>query len=58
MKVHFGKNISFNSDLVEMLSPSNLENNIIYVKNNHLFLLPAGMNNQYLHLKDCGVLSW
>ncbi len=58
MKVHFGKNISFNSDLVEMLSPSNLENNIIYVKNNQLFLLSAGMNNQYLHLKDGGVLSW
>lgn len=58
MKIHFGKNISFNSDLVEMLSPSNLENNIIYVKNNQLFLLPAGMNNQYLHLKDGGVLSW
>ena len=58
MKVHFGKNISFNSDLVEMLSPSNLENNIIYVKDNQLILLPAGMNNQYLHLKDGGGLSW
>ena len=58
MKIHFGRNISFNSDLVEMLSPSNLENNIIYVKDNQLILLPAGMNNQYLHLKDGGVLSW
>ena len=48
MKIHFGRNISFNSDLVEMLSPSNLENNIIYVKDNQLILLPAGMINIFI----------
>lgn len=51
-KIHFGKNISFQSNLVELLSPSNLENNILYVKNNQLTLLPPGLNNQYLHIND------
>lgn len=52
LKIHFGKNISFQSNLVELLSTSNLENNILYVKNNQLILLPPGLNNQYLHIND------
>lgn len=57
-KIHFGKNISFQSNLVELLSPSNLENNILYVQNNQLKLLPPGQNNQYLHLNDGGIYEW
>ena len=56
-KIHFGKNISFKSNLIELLTSENIKNNLIYVKNNHLSLLAPGLHNQYLSY-DNGKYTW
>ena len=56
-KIHFGKNISFKSNLIELLTSEKINNNLIYVKNNHLTLLAPGLHNQYLSY-DNGRYTW
>jgi hypothetical protein len=56
-KIHFGKNISFKSNLIELLTSEKINNNLIYVKDNHLSLLAPGLHNQYLSY-DNGRYTW
>lgn len=56
-KIHFGKNISFKSNLIELLTSEKINNNLIYVKDNHLSLLAPGLHNQYLSY-DKGRYTW
>lgn len=56
-KIHFGKNISYKSNFIEFLSSENFSNNLIYIKDNQLTLLPPGSNNQYLSYNN-GEYSW
>jgi hypothetical protein len=56
-KIHFGKNISFKSNLIELLTSEKINNNLIYVKDNHLTLLAPGLHNQYLSY-DNGRYTW